>query len=118
MAVNIKTLSQTTPLLDFEHSLEPAWASDTGRNANSGRFSGTFIGYFSNLNLSFGRCTQTQMTAIKNAFESSMFEVTYPANNGTTKTEYFYGTAIKAKKKNWDGKYDPFQIKLVARDKW
>ena len=118
MAVNIKGLSNTVPIKDFEHTLEPLWADDTGRNANSGKFTGTFIGYFSNLNISFGSCTQAQFNTVKSAFEHPTMEVLYPANNGTNKTEYFYGTAINGTRDRWTGRYKPFKIKLVARDKW
>ena len=118
MAVNITTLSQTVPILSFTHSLEPSWASDAGRNSNSGKFTGTFIGYFSKVTIEFGRTTQTQMTAIKNAFESATFEMTYPSKDGTSKTEYFYGTAISGKKTNWNGKYDKFSINLIGVAKY
>lgn len=118
MAVNITTLSQTVPIKSFSHSKEPSWASDAGRNSNSGRFSGTFIGYFSKITIEFGRTTQTQMNAIKNAFEVSIFSMTYPSKDGTTKTEDFYGTAINGKKNNWDGKYEPFSINLIGVNKY
>lgn len=118
MAVNIKTLSETIPITSFNHTKEPLWAGDTGRNANSGKFSGTFIGYFSQLEIEFGRTTQAQMTTIKTDFESSTVSITYPSNDGTDKTETFYGTAINGKKNKWTGKYEPFSIKLTAVSKY
>ena len=118
MAVNIKTLSQTVPIVRFSHSKEPSWANDTGRNANSGKFSGTFIGYFSKITIEFGRTNQTQMSAIKSAFESATMSVTYPSSDGSNKTETFYGTAINGKKSNWDGKYEPFSIDLIGVSKY
>ena len=118
MAVNIKTLSETVPIVEFTHAKEPSWANDAGRNANSGRFTGTFIGYFSKITISFGRTTQTQMNAIKNSFESATVSVTYPSKDGSNKTETFYGTAISGKKKNWDGKYEPFSIDLIGVNKY
>ena len=118
MAVNIKTLSQTVPITSFSHTLEPLWADDTGRNANSGRFTGTFIGYFSQLEIEFGSCNQTQMDSITSNFESATVSVTYPAKNGTNKTETFYGTAITGKVRRWGKRYAPFSIKLTGVSKW
>lgn len=111
---NIKTLSETLPILSFSQKYEPLWAGDTGRNSNSGAYSGTFIGYFSQIVIEFGKTTQEQMNTIKSTFETSVFSLTYPSTNGTNVTEQFYGTAIEGKKDYWDGKYMPFSITLTA----
>lgn len=118
MAVNIKTLSQSYPLLSFSETAEPLWGEDAGRNANDGSFSGTFIGYFSNIHLEFGHTTPKQMDEIKAYFEVPIVEdVTYQnSSSQTTYTEDFYGTAIKAELDYWDGMYKPFSIDLVAVD--
>lgn len=115
---NIKTLSQTIPITNFSHTLEPLWAGDTGRNSNSGKFTGTFIGYFSQLEIEFGWSNQTQMDAITSNFESATISLTYPTKDGTTKTETFYGTAITGKVRKWNGKYEPFSIKLTGVAKY
>lgn len=113
--VDIKQLSEITPLLDFEHIPNPAWQGDSGRNTNSGKWSGTFAGYFSTINLSFGSCTQEEMTIIKNAFEHPTCDVVYPdSKDGRLSREPFYGTAINAKKDYWEGKYKQFNITLTA----
>lgn len=115
MAVNIKELSKQVPLIDFEHVPNPTWAKDSGRNSNSGKWSGTFAGYFSTINMSFGSCTQEQMDIIKNAFEVAVCTVTYPdSKGGLPATEPFYGTAINGKKNSWNGKYKPFNLTLTA----
>lgn len=115
MDVNIKELSKITPLLDFEHIPNPTWKNDAGRNTNSGKWSGTFAGFFSTINLSFGTCTQEQLNTIKNAFEKATCSVIYPDSlDGRLCKERFYGTAINAKKDYWDGEYKPFKITLTA----
>jgi hypothetical protein len=115
--MNIKDLSETLPILDFEHTKEPMWEPDTGRNSNTHSFSGTFAGYFSQIVISFGKTTQEQMTRIKTLFEKATFTMTYPdSDTGEDYTEDFYPTAIKAKKDNWDGKYHPFSITLTGVD--
>lgn len=99
-----------------EHSLEPLWGDDTGRNSNSGKYSGTFIGYFSQLVLEFGKTTQTEMTEIKTALQNPIIEnVKYKdSDTGNDSTEDFYGTKIPAKLENLNGKYSAFSITLTA----
>lgn len=102
-------------LCKYKITPEPTWGSDAGRDNMAGAFSGTFKGYFTNITLSFGRTTQTEMTNIKNAFEHATFPFTYPSDKtGLDVTEQFYGTAIPAEKESLKGKYLPFEITLVA----
>lgn len=51
MAVNIKEISKTLPILKCSHTPEPMWHKDSGRNSNSGKWTGTFAGYFSQLKI-------------------------------------------------------------------
>ena len=60
MAVNIKTLSQTYPITLFKDKPEPVWGDDAGRNSNSGKFSGTFKGYFTTLHIEIAPLTKAQ----------------------------------------------------------
>lgn len=103
-------------LKTIEHSVEPTWGPDSGRNTNSGKFTGTFVGWFDILQLEFGKTTQTEMTAIKNSIEKPIIEdVSFvDSKNGHDKIEGFYGTAIKAKRKSKNGMYEPFSINLKA----
>lgn len=116
MAVDVRTLPKL--LNNPKHTVEPLWASDTGRFSNSGKFSGTFIGFFDNVELSFGKTTQEEMTQIKNALEVPIIEDASftDSNTGNTKTEDFYGTAITAERLN-RYLYKPFTIKLIAVEK-
>ena len=120
MAVNIKTLSETYPITMFRDTPEPLWADDTGRQSNSGKFSGTFIGYFTNIHIEVGKMTKQQMKEFKAIFEVPIIEdVTYPnsSNAGANYTEDFYGTAIEASTRYWDGMYEPFTFDLIAVEK-
>ena len=114
---NIKTLSQTLPIVSFSDTIEPLWGDDTGRNSNSGVFSGTFRGYFTNLHIEFASTTKEEMLAIKSVFEVPIIEnLTFPnsSTSAETYTENFYGTAIKSELDDWEAKYRPFGIDLVA----
>lgn len=113
--IDLEQLSKTNPLLTHEHTLEPLWGSDTGRNSNNGTYSGTFVGYFSQLQLEFGSTNQTQMTYLRSLFDNPVISVRYlDSIDGNWYTEDFYGTAINGKKDNWDGKYEPFNLTLTA----
>ena len=115
--VNIKTLSEQFPITRFSDKPEPSWGEDAGRNSNSGKFSGTFIGYFTNLHIEVGPMTQEEMTEFKSYFEVPIIEdVTFPnsSNNGQPYTEDFYGTAIESATTFWNGKYESFSFDLVA----
>lgn len=108
-------LSKLPRVIEVEHSVEPTWASDAGRNTNSGKFSGTFVGYFDNLTVKVGKTTQAEMTKIKNAIEHPVVSIKFKdSENGSDKTEAFYGTAIKAKYNNLKGLYAPFSFSLKA----
>ena len=117
MAVNIKTISHQFPITRFYDKPEPLWGSDSGRNSNSGKFSGTFVGYFTNLHIEVAPMTDEEMDDFKAIFEVPIIEdLTFPnsSNNGQPYTEDFYGTAIEAAKTDWDGKYESFSFDLVA----
>lgn len=104
-------------LIDYTVSVEPYWGSDAGRHNMTGDFSGTFNGYYTTIELSFGKCTQEELFRIKQILQKPTFELTYPdpdTQNTTTYTEQFYGTAIKNRKTNVNGKYDPFVLSVIA----
>lgn len=114
------TLTDLPHITKIEHSIEPLWGPDAGRKSNSGKYSGTFIGWFDKLTVSVGRTNQTQLTTIRNAIEKSIITgVSFKdTKTGNTKTESFYGTAINAGSLNYKhGTYEPFSFSLVAISK-
>ena len=98
-----------------KHSIEGLWASDAGRNSNSGKYSGTFIGWFDKIEVSIGETTQAELTQIRNAIEHPIIEnVTFTdTKTGNSKTENFYGTTITAERLK-SGRYKPFSFTLTA----
>ena len=113
MAVNLSTLPKVK---NIDHSIEPVWASDAGRNTNSGKFGGTFVGWFDNLKIDIGRTNQFELTTIRNAIENPVIEdITFKdSKTGNNKTEDFYGTAITASYDNLKGLYKPFSFSIKA----
>ena len=102
-----------------KHTIEPTWAKDAGRNSNSGKFSGTFVGWFDVLDVKVGTTNQEQMTRIRNAIEKPILEdITFDDSKfGGTKTEDFYGTAIGAERESKRRSYKPFSFSLKAVSK-
>lgn len=103
-------------ILKVSDKAQPTWADDAGRNSNSAKFTGTFVGYITDLQIDFGRTNQEEMTIIKNAIEKpngiiSNFEYR-SSNTGEIVTEDFYGTVIDATYNNEKGKYQPFSVSL------
>ena len=99
----------------IEHKLEPTWGSDAGRNSNSGKYSGTFVGYFDTINVEIGKTNQNEMTTIRNQIDVPIVELTFTdSKTGKEKTEEFYGTTISAKTNNTKGIYEPFSFSLKA----
>lgn len=117
--VIMDSLKQRIPmLLDYEIVPEPLWADDTGRNARDGHFSGTFIGYFTNINMNVGPTTQAQYNILCQQFQRPFMSVEYPREDtGALVTEQFYGVSLKAKKDKYTGKYQGFQLQLTAIDR-
>lgn len=103
-------------ILSVSDKKQPVWASDAGRNSNSAKFSGTFKGFVTDLQINFGRTTQSQMTEIKNAIEKPngiISNFSYrDSDTGQIKTEDFYGTVIDATYNNEKAKYQPFSVSL------
>lgn len=112
MAINLLSLPK---IKSIKHTIEPTWASDAGRNSNSGRFSGTFVGWFDNLEIEVGKTNQSEMTLIRNAIELPIFSVMFKdTKTGNYKTENFYGTAIGGVTNNNNGIYESFSFSLKA----
>ena len=115
MAVDIRTLPK---VLNISDQPQPTWGSDSGRYSNSGTFHGTFKGYFTDLQINFGKTTQAEMTRIKTYLQPKggiIKSVTYrDTDTGQDKTEDFYGTVINATYSNKNGYYQPFSVSLKA----
>lgn len=113
--IDLVNLAKQVTITEFSHTLEPLWASDTGRNSNSGKYTGTFIGYFSQVKISFGKLNINQMKYVRSLFDNPTIMLKYPDSaTGTDTTEEFYGTAIKSDTNRLGGLYETFDITLTA----
>ena len=105
---------------------EPLWGDGTGRNALDGHYSGTFIGYFTTLEIEFGIVTDEEFNTIKSLLEHPLLEgVQFSLEKdmgnykqGQLYTEDFYnGAAIKSSPLASGGHWEGFSVTLTAIDR-
>ena len=112
MAVVLANLPKV--LSNPKHTIEPLWADNAGRKTNSGKFSGSFTGWFDKVEVFFGKTTYQEMKILRNQLELPTVECTFlDSRTNENKTELFYGTAITAERLNSQS-YKPTSITLVA----
>lgn len=105
---------------------EPLWGEGTGREALDGHYSGTFIGYFTTLEIEFGIVTDEEYNLIKQLLEHPFLEdVQFSLEKnignyaqGELYTEDFYnGSVIKSSPLACGGHWEGFSVTLTAIDR-
>lgn len=105
---------------------EPLWGDGTGRNTLDGHYSGTFIGYFTTLEIKFGITSDEEFNLIKKLLEHPFLEgvqFSLEKDMGSYKqgdlfSEDFYnGQAIKTSPLACGGYWDEFSVMLTAIDR-
>lgn len=105
---------------------EPLWGDGTGRNALDGHYSGTFVGYFTTLEIEFGIVTDEEFNLIKKLLEHPFLEGVQFAlekdmdnyKQGDLFTEDFYnGQVIKSSSLPCGGYWEGFSVTLTAIDR-
>lgn len=105
---------------------EPLWGDGTGRNAMDGHYSGTFIGYFTTLEIKFGKVTDSEFNLIKQLLEHPFLAdvqfVLEKDMNGYKqgdlfKEDFYNGQAIKSSPLACGGYWDEFSVVLTAIDR-
>ncbi|MCI8396151.1 MAG: hypothetical protein HFJ52_00105 [Clostridia bacterium] len=113
-------------LVELVTGPEPLWGDGTGRNSMDGHYSGTFIGYFTTLELKFGIVTDAEYNQIKSLLEHPFIEnVQFTLEKdmneykqGDLFTEDFYnGQAIKSSPKQCGNAWSEFSVVLTAIDR-
>lgn len=105
---------------------EPLWGDGTGRNTMDGHYSGTFIGYFTTIQVDFGKVTDAEFNLIKQLLEHPFLEsVKYTIEKdmgdykqGDLISEDFYnGQVIKSNPLSCGGYWEGFSVILTAIDR-
>lgn len=105
---------------------EPLWGDGTGRDSMDGHYSGTFIGYFTTIEIKFGKVSNEEFNLIKQLLEHPIVEnvqFTLEKDMGTYKqgdlyTEDFYnGQSIVSSPLACGGYWKEFSVFLTAIDR-
>ena len=75
-SITINNVSMGQYLLSAKYEYNKLWASDTGRNL-AGKMTGTLVGIFPKLILTFRKLTQAEMNIIAPILDSATQCVTY-----------------------------------------
>lgn len=104
-------------IISIKHIPHKVWGPDAGRVSNSGHFSGTFVGFNDEIEISFGHTNQTELTIIQNALKGPIVEQVKFVDHetGINLIEDFYSEDITIERDNLHT-YLPFTVNLVAID--
>ena len=89
-SIMINNISMGQYLLSAKYEYPKLWGSDTGRNL-AGKFTGTLVGIFPKITLTFRKLTQAEMNIIAPILDSARQSVTYydpTKNTNVTLTTY------------------------------
>lgn len=116
-SITINSVSMGQYILQAKYEYNKLWGSDTGRNL-AGKMSGTLVGIFPKLILTFRKLTQAEMNIIAPILDSASQTVTYydPSKNANvTMTTYTgdYGYTNK----NVAGKNNSFECSFIAKER-
>lgn len=117
---------QVPGIIELIPGPEPLWGDGTGRNTLDGHYGGTFIGYFTTLEIKFGIVSDEEYNLIKKLLEHPFlsdvqFSLEKDMSNykqGDLFSEDFYnGQAIKSSPLACGGYWDKFSVTLTAIDR-
>ena len=117
---------QVPGIIELIPGPEPLWGDGTGRNTLDGHYSGTFIGYFTTLEIKFGIVSDEEYNLIKKLLEHpflsdvqfSLEKEMCNYKQGDLFSEDFYnGQVIKSSPLACGGYWDKFSVTLTAIDR-
>lgn len=116
-SIKINNISMGQYLLSAKYEFNKLWGSDTGRNL-SGKFTGTLVGVFPKIILTFRKLTQAEMNIIAPILDSSSQTVKYydPTTN-SNKTITTYTGDWSYENKRIVNKNESFECSFIARER-
>ena len=116
-SITINNVSMGQYLLSAKYEYNKLWASDTGRNL-AGKMTGTLVGIFPKLILTFRKLTQAEMNIIAPILDSATQSVTYydPTTN-TNKTLTTYTGDWSYQNKRVSTKNESFECSFISRER-
>lgn len=116
-SIKINNISMGQYLLSAKYEYNKLWGTDTGRNL-AGKFSGTLVGIFPKLILTFRKLTKAEMNIIAPILDSGTQTVKYydPSTN-SNKTISTYTGDWSYENKRIATKNESFECSFIARER-
>ena len=116
-SIKINNISMGQYLLSAKYEFNKLWGSDTGRNLK-GKYTGTLVGIFPKIILTFRKLTKAEMNIIAPILDSGTQSLTYydPSTN-SNKTLSTYTGDWGYENKQIMIKNDSFDCTFIARER-
>ena len=116
-SIMLNNISMGQYLLSAKYEYNKLWGSDTGRNL-AGKMTGTLVGIFPKLTLTFRKLTQTEMNIIAPILDSANQTLVYydPTKNTNTTLTTYTGDWSYENKRIVD-KNDSFSCTFISTEK-
>lgn len=116
-SIRVNNISMGQYLLQAKYEYNKLWASDTGRNL-AGSLSGTLLGIFPKITLTFRKLTKAEMNIIAPILDSATQTVQYydPTTNSSKTLTTYTGDWNYVNKRISD-KNESFEIAFISRER-
>lgn len=116
-SIKLNNISMGQYLLSAKYEFNKLWGSDTGRNLK-GSFSGTLVGIYPKITLTFRKLTQAEMNLIAPILDSGSQSLTYydPSTN-SNKTITTYSGDWSYENKQIMTKNESFSCTFISRER-
>ncbi len=116
-SIIINNISMGQYILSAKYEYNKLWGTDTGRNLK-GRFSGTLVGVFPKIILTFRKLTKAEMNIIAPILDSGTQTLTYydPSTNSNETISTYTGD-WSYENKHIMTKNNSFEISFIARER-
>lgn len=116
-SIKLNNISMGQYLLSAKYEFNKLWGSDTGRNLK-GSFSGTLVGIYPKITLTFRKLTQAEMNLIAPILDSGSQSLTYydPTTN-SNKTITTYSGDWSYENKQIMTKNESFSCTFISRER-
>ena len=116
-SIKVNNISMGQYLLSAKYEYNKLWGSDTGRNLK-GKFSGTLVGIFPKITLTFRKLTKAEMNIIAPILNSGTQTLKYyDPDTNSNKTIRTYTGDWNYENKKIVSKNDSFECTFIARER-
>jgi hypothetical protein len=116
-SITVNNISMGDYLLSAKYGYNKLWGSDTGRNL-AGKFTGTLVGIFPKITMTFKKLTKAQMNVIAPILDSANQTLVYydPTTNAY-KTLNTYTSDWEYENKRIAEKNDSFECAFISTER-